>query len=201
MNNLNRELLVKAAKRKNYGDNPVVVDATAGLGEDSLLLAAAGFKVILFERNEEIADELQRLMDEVKAEINAVISEEGQDSDNEIITILKPAIERMEIRRGDSIKELTQLNFVPDIVYLDPMFPTRQKSGLVKKKFQVIHELEKPCADEEELLNAAIKSDAGKIIIKRPIKAEYLAGVKPSYQILGKVIRYDCIVSLNAKSD
>ena len=85
MNNLNRELLVKAAKRKNYGDNPVVVDATAGLGEDSLLLAAAGFKVILFERNEEIADELQRLMDEVKAEINAVISEEGQDSDNELI--------------------------------------------------------------------------------------------------------------------
>ena len=48
------ELLVKAARIKGV-EAPVVVDATAGLGEDSLLLAAAGFHVDLYERDAVIA--------------------------------------------------------------------------------------------------------------------------------------------------
>ena len=58
--NLNRELLVKAAKVKaDGGERPRAVDATAGLGDDSLLLAAAGFDVVLIERNPVIAALLQ----------------------------------------------------------------------------------------------------------------------------------------------
>ena len=51
---LQREMLVKAARVKGV-DAPLAVDATAGLGDDSLLLAAAGFRVLLFERNPVIA--------------------------------------------------------------------------------------------------------------------------------------------------
>ena len=51
---LQREMLVKAARVKGV-DSPLAVDATAGLGDDSLLLAAAGFRVMLFERNPVIA--------------------------------------------------------------------------------------------------------------------------------------------------
>ena len=52
--NLSKEMLVKAAKIKGAA-HPRVIDATAGLGEDSLLLAAAGFSVTLFENDPVIA--------------------------------------------------------------------------------------------------------------------------------------------------
>ena len=53
--NLQRELLVKAARIKGQEMPQTIVDATAGFGEDSLILAAAGFKVQLYEFDEIIA--------------------------------------------------------------------------------------------------------------------------------------------------
>ena len=50
-NNLQSELLVKAAKLKGK-DDVRILDATAGLGEDSIVLAAAGFKVTMYEYDE-----------------------------------------------------------------------------------------------------------------------------------------------------
>ena len=73
------------------------------------------------------------------------------------------------------------------------MFPERTKSGLVKKKFQLLHRLEAPADDEEALLAAAIAARPQRIVIKRPLKGPYLAGRKPSYTLSGKKIRYDCI--------
>ena len=87
----------------------------------------------------------------------------------------------------------------PDVIYLDPMFPARQKSAAVKKKFQLLHHLEAPCANEEELLLAAIAANPRKVIIKRPIKGPLLAGIKPSYSISGKAVRYDCITPASIK--
>ena len=45
----------------------------------------------------------------------------------------------------------------PDVVYLDPMFPERTKSAAVKKKFQLLHHLEQPCADEETLVKLRLR--------------------------------------------
>ena len=47
---LQQELLVKAARTKGI-ESPWAIDATAGFGEDSLLLAAAGFAVDLYEQD------------------------------------------------------------------------------------------------------------------------------------------------------
>ena len=80
-----------------------------------------------------------------------------------------------------------------DVIYLDPMFPGRQKSGLINKKLQLIQKLESPCTEEATLLEAALATGAPKIIIKRPAKGPWLADRKPSYVIEGKVIRYDVI--------
>ena len=178
--NLNREMLVRAAKIKNMeasANPPVAVDATAGMGEDSLLLSAAGFSVILYEHDPVIAallkDTLRRSSD---------------------IPELKEIAARMHLFEADSVTALSELSFKPDVILLDPMFPGRQKSGLVKKKFQLIHQLERPCENEEILLEAAIKADPQKIVIKRPLKGPFLAGIRPSYQLEGKKIRYDCIV-------
>lgn len=180
-NNLTSELLVKAVKPKNYPKGGVIFDATAGLGEDSLLLAAAGFNVKLFERDEIIAELLK---DTIKRARNSEFEE------------LRVAAARMDVIEGDSIKEMEDLAkaFNPDVVYLDPMFPEREKSSLVKKKFQLLHVLEKPCSEEEELLSAALLTGAGKVIIKRPLKGPFLCDKKPSYQIVGKTVRYDCLV-------
>ena len=70
--------------------------------------------------------------------------------------------------------------------------PKRQKSSLINKKLQLIQKLEPPCSQETDLFDAAISADPDKIIVKRPLKSEFLAGRKPSYTLSGKAIRYDC---------
>ncbi len=178
--NLHREFLVKAGRFRDL-ENPTVLDATAGLGEDSILLAAAGFRVHLYEYNPIIAALLEDAMRRA-----------------ERVPELTEAVSRMTLHTGDSIQAmenpLKSIGLVPDMVLLDPMFPKRHKSALVKKKFQLLQKLEAPCSTEEELLQAALQTGTRKVVIKRPLKGPYLAGKKPSYSISGKAIRYDCIV-------
>ena len=59
---LQQELLVKAARAKGI-ESPWAIDATAGFGEDSLLLAAAGFTVDLYEQDCVIAALLKDALD------------------------------------------------------------------------------------------------------------------------------------------
>ena len=82
-----------------------------------------------------------------------------------------------------------------DVVFLDPMFPERTKSAAVKKKFQLLHHLERPCDNEGELLDAALAARPRKVVIKRPPKGSWLAGARPSHSVAGKAVRYDVIVS------
>ena len=107
---------------------------------------------------------------------------------------LAEAVGRMHFTQGDSIRAMRQLSFTPDVVVLDPMFPERTKSAQVRKKFQLIHQLEAPCGDEAELMDAARAAGSRRIVVKRPLKGPFLADVKPSYSLKGKAVRYDCIV-------
>ena len=176
-NNLAGELLVRAAKIKG-ADAPTAIDATAGLGEDSFLLAAAGFHIKLYERNPVVFallhDAWQRALQ---------------------IPELAPIAARMELFHQDSITAMEQAAEAPDVILLDPMFPERQKSALVKKKLQMIQKLEIPCADEAELLLAAMSAGPKKLIVKRPPKGPWLAELKPDHSITGKAVRFDCFVS------
>lgn len=173
---LGRELLVRAARVRGV-EAPTAVDATAGLGEDSLLLAAAGFTVTMFEKDPVIAALLRDALERAASNPQ-----------------LAGVAARMTLVEGDSVAGLRELDFSPDVVFLDPMFPERTKSAAVKKKFQLLHHLERPCEDEEELLDAALAARPRKIVIKRPPKGPWLAGVKPSHSIAGKAVRYDVIV-------
>ena len=172
--NLASEHLVRAVKIKGIAE-PLVVDATAGLGEDAFLLAAAGCRVLLFERDPVIAALLRDALERAKADPETA-----------------PIASRLTLRPEDSIPALPTLS--PDVVLLDPMFPERKKTALVKKKFQLIHLLEKPCEDERALLDAALAARPKRIVIKRPAKGPFLAGVKPSYSLDGSAVRFDCIV-------
>lgn len=172
------ELLFKATKLKKTSEKLTAVDATAGLGEDSLILAAAGFNVKMYEYNPVIASLLKDAIRRAKKN-----------------QILKDIVSRMEVVTGDSTIEMPKLLDEYDIVYLDPMFPEKQKSSLTKKKFQVLHMLERPCMNENDLLSAAMKVNSSRIVIKRPAKGPYVANKKPDYSITGKAVRYDCITS------
>ena len=172
---LHHEMLVKLAKTKT--EHPVAVDAAAGMGEDSFLLAAAGYEVYLFEQDAVIA-----------ALLRDALYRAGEDDR------LRGIVGRMHLTEGNSIELMLQLGITPEIVYLDPMFPPRKKSGLIHKKLQLIQKLEQPCADERELFDAAAAMHPKKIIIKRPLNGAPLADRKPSYTVKGKAIRYDVVV-------
>lgn len=178
-NRLSRELLVRAARVKpcRAGIGPLAVDATAGLGEDSLLLAAAGFEVLLCESDPVVCALLRDAVDRAR-----------QDPD------LAGIADRLTVYGGDSVVALGALRDAVDLVYLDPMFPERRKSAAVKKKFQLIHRLEAPCANQEELLGAAWDARPRRIVVKRPVKGPYLAGRKPSCSLAGKAVRFDVLL-------
>ena len=189
-NNLTHEILIKASKIKGIERELTLIDATAGLGEDSLLFAAAGFRVMMFERDPVIAALLKDAMERAR-----------------LLPELAPVMARMELVETDSVSYLRGLAAklsegaalsdtaaAPDVIFLDPMFPERQKSALIKKKMQLLQKLESPSTDEQAMLEAAMAVHPRKIVVKRPLKGPYLAGKKPDYSISGKAIRCDCYV-------
>ncbi|QBM17844.1 ribosomal RNA small subunit methyltransferase J [Marinobacter sp. JH2] len=152
-----------------------VLDATAGLGQDAFVLAGLGCKVTLFERNPVIhallADGLAR------AALNA-----------ECATV----VQRMHLQTGNSVDWLREAGSdVADVVYLDPMFPHRDKSALVKKEMQVFRQVVGDDDDSEQLLEAALAAARYRVVVKRPRKAPSVTGPKPATQVEGKSSRYD----------
>ncbi len=169
---LAHEMLVKVTKTQETGLK--AIDATAGMGEDAILLAANGYEVIMYEQNPVIAALLRDTIRRAKKNQK-----------------LKEIVSRMTLIEGNSIELMKYQNDIA-VIYLDPMFPAKKKSSLTNKKLQLIQKLEHPCFDEEELLNAAFDVNPEKIIIKRPHNGKYLADRKPDYSVEGKAIRYDC---------
>ena len=172
---LQHEMLVKAASSEKEGRK--AIDATAGMGEDALLLAAQGYEVTLYEQNPVVAALLKDAIRRAKKN-----------------QILKDIAGRMKVVEADSVESMSKLLDPVDVIYLDPMFPARQKSSLINKKLQLIQKLEPPCSEETDLFDAALKVCPSRIIVKRPLKSECLAGREPSYTLKGKAIRYDCYV-------
>ena len=170
---LQHEMLVRAAKSDKPGRK--AIDATAGMGEDAFLLAAQGYEVTLFEQNPVIAVLLKDALRRAKKH-----------------PVLKDIASRMNLVQDNSVEGMSKLLDPVDVIYLDPLFPARQKSSLINKKLQLIQKLEPPCSEETDLFDAAISASPSKIIVKRPLKSEFLAGRKPSYTLNGKAIRYDC---------
>ncbi|PHM59419.1 16S rRNA -N-methyltransferase [Xenorhabdus sp. KK7.4] len=154
---------------------PTVVDATAGLGRDAFVLASIGCHVRMLERNPVVAalldDGLQR----------------GYQ-DEEIGEWLK---ERMTLIHASSITALTDITPQPDVVYLDPMYPHRQKSALVKKEMRVFQSLVGADEDADALLEPARTLAKRRVVVKRPDYAEPMAGVKASAAITTKNHRFD----------
>ncbi len=154
--------------------NPKVLDATAGLGRDSFLLASLGAEVLMIERSKEIYELLNEAIEKARKE------------GGEIAEI----IGRMTLVFGDARELIPTLN--PKIILIDPMHPERKKSALVKKEMRILREKVGADEDASDLIKIALKHSNERVVLKWPQKADLLDGVqKPSHQILGKSTRYD----------
>ncbi|MDY7117627.1 class I SAM-dependent methyltransferase [Halomonas sp. SSL-5] len=182
-----RGQLIARACGISQGVTPAVVDATAGLGRDAFVLASLGASVLLVERVAAIfallEDGLARaLADADTAEIAA----------------------RMQLVHGDAGRDLDALvgeaGFPPQVIHLDPMFPHREKSALVKKEMRLFRTLAGDDADAPRLLEAALDVATHRVVVKRPRKAPPIAGPAPRHVIEGKTSRYDLYVHRSLKA-
>ena len=81
-----------------------------------------------------------------------------------------------------------------DVVYLDPMFPHKNKSALVKKEMRVFQSLVGADLDADQLLATALKL-AHRVVVKRPDYAGYLAECKPHFSQTTKNHRFDIYIN------
>ncbi|XXQ69170.1 class I SAM-dependent methyltransferase [Neisseriaceae bacterium B1] len=172
------ELIAKAV---NHTTKPIVWDATGGLGRDAWVLASQGLQVRVFEQHPAV---FALLLDGITS---ARMLPEIAEIANNISLIYANASEQMllladEARYGK-----------PDVVYLDPMYPERQKSAAVKKEMAYFHELvgQASAHDEAQLFQAAKQVAKKRVVVKRPRLGEFLCGAKPAYQYEGKSTRFD----------
>ncbi|HFK2926889.1 TPA: class I SAM-dependent methyltransferase [Aeromonas hydrophila] len=160
------------------GAMPQVVDATAGLGRDAFVLASLGCKVTMIERSPVVAALLQD-----------GLARAAQDPE------IGPWVrERMQLLHGPAVETLLGLAERPDVIYLDPMFPHKQKSALVKKEMRVFQSLVGPDLDADALLPAALAMADKRVVVKRPDYAGWLNEHKPSMAIETKSNRFDVYV-------
>ena len=151
------------------GIRPYVLDATAGLGRDAFVLAQLGCTVSLLERQPIVAALLARQHPEVGA-----------------------IVARMPFAAGDAITVMRHwVGDVPEVIYLDPMFPDREKSALVKKEMRLFKLLVGGDDDAPQLRAAALDLASHRVVVKRPRKAPPIVGAKVSHVLEGKSSRYD----------
>ncbi|WP_337064997.1 16S rRNA (guanine(1516)-N(2))-methyltransferase RsmJ [Rouxiella badensis] len=159
---------------------PDVVDATAGLGRDAFVLAALGCRVRMIERNPVVAalldDGLSRGYRD--AEIGAWLQE------------------RMTLLHGSSLTALSKITPRPQVVYLDPMYPHRQKSALVKKEMRVFQGLVGADDDADGLLEPARRLATKRIVVKRPDYAPPMADTPAQAAVTTKSHRFDIYTPL-----
>jgi len=104
--------------------------------------------------------------------------------------------DRMQLIHADAVQWMNGLeeSAFPDVVYLDPMFPHKQKSALVKKEMRLFQKLLGFDENSAELLQAALRIARKRVVVKRPDYAPTLTERKPSIQIKGKKHRFDVYV-------
>jgi len=160
----------------NRRQDLTVVDATTGLARDAYILATLGCRLTLIEQSPVLYILVQDAIERARQE----------NSPNATSNFI-------ELINTDSLQFLDSIesNAKPDIIYIDPMYPERNKSALVKKDMQILHRLIGQRNDEASLLESAIHHAGYRVVVKRPSHAEPLAGIQPNTSISSKKTRYD----------
>jgi len=160
-----------------HGFTPHVLDATAGLGRDSFVLATLGCTVTMMER----------------MPVVAALLENGLQRGN-LNTDVNDITQKMKIIHASSINDM-DLAQQPDVIYLDPMYPHREKSAAIKKEMRIFQTLVGEDLDADALLAPALALAKYRVVVKRPNYAPPLNNQKPSTTIKMKKNRFDVYVN------
>lgn len=166
---------LSANLRKALGNKQfLVVDGTAGLAGDSLAFLAAGFRVLACEASSALAWWVATAIARAR-HCNPLLWENFCGLKNDFYQ--------------QAILEIA----VPYVLYLDEMFPERQKSALNSKAMRMVKKLAvvRP-PPPAEFFQA--QPFLHRLVIKRPLRAAGLLTVPPSYQLLGSTVRFDVYV-------
>ncbi|WP_372861922.1 class I SAM-dependent methyltransferase [Psychrobacter sp.] len=192
------ELLLQAVK---ITSDSHVIDATAGFGHDSLILASTGAQVIMIEQQPLMA--LLLLVEQQRMSGLA----NWQKLMSRLHIINTDALGYFATLAADMIDDTKEIDMkAVDVVYLDPMFPEDSyqdsktgKGAKVGKHMQALHQLASPptLEQEEQLLQSAqavIRQNAqtsGRVVVKRPQFAPLLAHQQPSESWHNEAVRFD----------
>lgn len=177
-----------ARRTKQEGTGPLrVLDATAGLGRDALVLASLGCQVSLLERQPVVAALLK-------------------DAITRLHSAHLPLADRLSFAAVGSLSEPKTLSLLAeqnefDVVYLDPMYPKgenkRDQKSAVKKDMQMFHALVGSDEDAELLFEPALQLAKRRVVVKRPQYADSLANRQPDQQVISNKQRFDIYLSQN----
>lgn len=161
---LNAELIIKAVLGKKKQPT-TIMDCTAGFGNDSYLLSLTGSQISAYESNP--------LM-------NALLKD----------GLNRAAISNITLFKKDAMQHLK--NSDCQVIYIDPMYPATKKSAKNNKQMALLQSIIGHQAQmASDLFELAKLSKAKKIVIKRPVKADFVSNIKPTSQISGKAARFD----------
>ena len=166
---------------------PKIIDATAGMGGDSYVLASLGFEVTMIERSPIVA-----------ALLNDALTRANQYFYTELPAELQESIQNLSLVNANSTDYLLNNQPDVDVIYMDPMYPEKKKKAAAKKEMQALQQLVGPDLDSESLLEAALKTAKYRVVVKRPKGADpvycALNNIQPSSHISSPNTRYDIYV-------
>ena len=161
---LNAELIVKALLGKKK-QATTIMDCTAGFGKDAYIMSLTGSQIKAYESNP----------------LMYALLRDGLNR--------KP-IEAISLYNKDALTNIKTTEC--KVIYIDPMYPSTKKSAKNNKQMSLLQSFVGHQAQmAQDLFEQARLSKAKKIVIKRPVKAEFLNNQKPTSQILGKAARFD----------
>ena len=193
------ELLLQAVK---ITSDSHVIDATAGFGHDSLILASTGAQVIMLEQQPLMA-------------LLLLVEQQRMSG----LANWQKLMSRLHIINTDALGYFATIDFARfnytvkadneqafNVIYLDPMFPEDSyqdsktgKGAKVGKHMQALHQLALPPTldEEQQLLQSALAivsqngQKQGRVIVKRPQFAPLLAHLEPSESWSNEAVRFD----------
>jgi 16S rRNA (guanine1516-N2)-methyltransferase len=170
------QLLARAVGIKS-NHRPPILDATAGLGLDSFVLANLGCKVECIERSAIVARLLQDGITRLKQ-----------------VETFKELPLHLHITDAITFLEAQSAASAAEVIYLDPMFPQRNKSALAKKSMCMLQRLVGSDEDAGLLLQLALKHAKKRVVVKRPRLALPLDQQKPTLVFNGQSTRFDVYI-------